>query len=82
MHPGGLTRPPEELPKSFMAVLNRAGSEGDWKINVSEGWVVEKIKRMRLKPGWPDSGAIRAREGKVDVSSKAWSRWARGELGK
>lgn len=54
-----------------MAVLNRAGSEGDRKINVSEGWVGEKIKRMRLKPGWPDSGAVRAREAKVDVSSKA-----------
>lgn len=71
MHPRGLTRPPEELPKSFMAVLNRAGSKGDWKINVSEGWVVEKIKRMRLKPAWPNSRAVRVREGKVDVSRKA-----------
>lgn len=71
MHPRGLTRPPEELPKSFMVVLNRAGREGDWKINVSEEWVVEKIKGMRLKPAWPDSGAVRVREGKVDVSSKA-----------
>lgn len=54
-----------------MAVLNRAGSKGDWKINVSEGWVVEKIKRMRLKPAWPNSRAVRVREGKVDVSRKA-----------
>lgn len=63
-----------------MAVLNRAGSEGDWKINVSEGWVVEKIKRMRLKPGWPDSGAVRAREGNEQQSLEQVGSWRAGKM--
>lgn len=50
-----------------MPVRNRAGSDGDWKINVSEGWVVEKIKRMSQKTAWLDTKARRAHEGKVDA---------------
>lgn len=57
----------EELSKSFVPVRNRAGSDGDWKINVSEGWVVEKIKRVSQKTAWPDTEAVRAWEGKVDA---------------
>lgn len=67
MHPRVLTRPVEELSKSFMPVCNRAGSNGDWKINVSEGWVVEKVKRMSQKTAWPNTEAVRAWEGKVDA---------------
>lgn len=67
MHPRVLTRPVEDLSKSFMPVRNRAGSDGDWKRNVWEGWVVQKIKRMSQKTAWPDTEAARAWEGKVDA---------------
>lgn len=67
MHPRVLTRPVEDLSKSFTPVRNGAESNGDWKINVSEGWVVEKIKRMSQKTAWPSTGAAGAGEGKADA---------------
>lgn len=67
MHPRALTRPVEDLSKSFVPVCNGAGCDGDWKINVSEGWVVEEIKRMSQKTAWFDTEAGRAREGKGDA---------------
>ena len=61
-----------------MLVRNRARSYGDWKINVSEDWVVEKIKRMSQKIAWPYTEAVRAREGKVDARCDPQSLKARG----
>lgn len=67
MHPRVLTRPVEDLSKSFMLVCNGAESNGDWKINVLEGWIVEKIKRMSQKTAWPNTEAARAGDGKADA---------------